>query len=787
MVIKNLFLTIFCVLLVSKTLSQNVKLYGYVKDSVSGETLIGSNIYLSETQKGSSTNNFGFFSIELPKNNSIKLEISYVGYSTQTLEINLSENKAINITLSPTVLNQVEIKDARNSVIRHGEITIPIEKLKAIPSLAGEADIIKALSFLPGIATGIEGTSGLFVRGGTPDQNLILLDGATVYNASHLFGFLSVFNPAAIKTMSVYKGGFPARYGGRLSSILDITMKEGNNQKKNTEFNLGTLTSSFLNEGPIQKNKSSYMVSARASYSSILTLPSLLLYGSQTNALDFLMYDVNAKVNFELSSHEKLFISGYFGNDFFDYSNKVFGTDYKTNLGWANQTASIRYSNIIKPNFFANVLVNFNRYNYHQNNTEKDDSSNFTRLEFTKSSIVQDWATKISFDYNEGKHSIKFGTEISLHNFQPDKLHEIIQTPNITIRDNPDSLIRSVSASLFVEDNFSLSSKWNLNYGVRFSNYFVSGQYYNQFEPRIITSYLINEKNTVEASFSRMSQYIHLLSASTSSGVSNDVWVPATQQVPLETAWQIAASYTRKFTDSEWSIQLEAFYKRMNGLIDFKGGQNIYSLDANWQSLIEKNGKGRAYGSELFIKKEGVKHTGWLSYTLAWSERQFENINNGNWYPQHYDRRHNFNIVYANKLSEKWTLNANFVFQTGYAISVPDIIYYDVSGSLREFYSSKNNARAPNYQRLDVSFTKAYKNKKKHDCKWIFTLYNVYGYSNPFALYYDSGSLFDGTFDKVTFPNGTTYTFLKQVGYSGTIKTVTAFKFIPGFNWSIKF
>lgn len=774
MLIKHFSLTFISLLFVSYLFSQNIKIFGYVKDSVSGETLIGANVFLPKDKKGSVTNNFGYFSMEAQAGSSIKIEISYVGYTTHHIDTYSLQDTSFNIFLSPTTLKEIEIKENKNNIVRHGEITIPIEKLKAIPSLAGEPDIIKALTLLPGIAAGVEGTTGLYIRGGTPDQNLILLDGATVYNAAHLFGFLSVFNPAAIKSISVFKGGFPARYGGRLSSVLDITMKEGNNKKKNTELSIGTLTSSFLKEGPIQKERSSYMVSARASYSSILTLPSVLVYAHQTNFFDFLMYDFNAKANFELSSHEKLFLSGYFGNDFYETGDKTGGTDARASLGWSNQTASLRYTNIIHPNLFANVLVNYNRYNYYQTSTYQDDSVTYKRLEFNKTSSLQDWATKISFDYNTGKHAIKFGTEIGLHQFQPDKLHEIIRQLDVTTHDNPDTMYHAQSASLFIEDNIALSQKLNVNFGLRWSNYFINQRHYNLLEPRLTASYTINENNIIEASATRMGQYIHLLTASTTSSAPNDIWVPATERVPLETAWQTAVSYTRKFTDSDWSIQIETFYKRMEGLIDYKGGQNIFSFDKNWQDLIEKNGIGKAYGAEFFIKKEGIKQSGWISYTLAWSERKFDNINNGNWYPQHYDRRHNFNIVYENKFSRKWTFNANFVFQTGYAISLPDVIYYNDNGLRTAFYSSKNNARAPIYNRLDISFTKAYKNKKGRDAKWVFSLYNVYGYPNPFAVTYSIGGYLNDNAGS-------------QIGYRGRIETITPFKFIPGINWSVKF
>ena len=752
--------------------AQNVKVFGYVKDSLSGETLLGANIYAPTEGVGVASNNFGFYTLEVPRNKLLHLKTSFVGYKTSDRYVSFQKDTLLNILLANETLEEVEIKAEKQEIIRHGEITMPIERLKAIPSLGGEPDIIKALTFLPGIAAGVEGTTGLYVRGGTPDQNLILLDGGKVYNTSHLFGFISVFNPAAIKSLSVYKGGFPARYGGRLSSIIDITMKEGNNQKRESELSFGLINSSFMTEGPIQKGKSSYMISGRSAYSSLF---SLLAKGSE-NYKGFFIYDVNAKMNFDLSTNQKLFLSCYLGKDIFESKDKgnLNNTLNEGTAKWGNETVSLRYTNILRPNLFASVLLNYNNFNYTTEGTSTDIVSQQRTYDYSKISKVREFSTKVNFDLSLGKQSFKFGTEVTKHRFEPNSLQLTnYKGASKNQLNNQLSVYNPTSVALFGEYIIPFSQKINMNVGARWLNYFIDSKQFSNFEPRLLLSYEANKSNTFEGSITRMGQNLHLLTTSTV-GLPNDIWTPATNLAPLERAWQASVSYTKKFKNSGWSLQLESFYKKMDGLIDFKNGVNIFSFDpnSNWEQIIEKNGIGRAYGFEFFLKKDAERWNGWISYTLAWSERKFDNINKGSWYPQHYDRRHNLEIVSQYKISDSWTFNANFVLQTGYAFNLPDVIYEDIYGTRQAYYTSRNNARTPVYHRLDVGFSKEYTTRNGNEAKWTFSIYNAYAHANPFAISYSIGA-----YDDTSLNNG----------YKGTTQQTSIFNFIPGLNWSLKF
>lgn len=773
---KNLITFILLLFSAFSLHAQNVKIFGYVKDSLSGETLIGANIYNDATKNGVATNNFGFYAINLKKNESVTLKSSFVGYKNSNVSFTPQRDTAIDFLLAPVTLKEVEIKAGKNKIVEHGILSLPVERLRAVPSLAGETDLIKALTFLPGIAGGAEGTSAIYVRGGTPDQNLMLLDGATVYNTSHLFGYFSVFNPLAVKSINVYKGGFPARYGGRLSSVLDITMKEGNNQEQATEFTVGLLNSSFLTEGPIKKNKSSYMISGRGSYLGLFSFIPNINYertkiSDNASYTNFLIYDFNAKVNFDLSPTRKLFVSTYIGQDLYGNGDKFFGTEKRTSTNWANQTASLRYTDIIRPNFFMNVLLNFNRYQLFNGGTQRRDTA-FSDYDFKKTSLIRDYVGKVSFDYNLPQHFIKFGGEIAQHRFEPNNLSATSHQDGIDIfAESPVSKYNAVSSAVFVEDNFFITPKLSINAGVRWFNFNINATNYNSLEPRLSAKYQIDETNTVEASYTKMAQYLHLLTFS-NAGAPNDIWAPSTDKVPLERAWQTAISYTKNFKNIGWSLQLESYYKNLSDLIDYKTGTNLYSTKVNWESLIELNGIGRAYGFEFLLHKDVGRLNGWISYTLAKSERQFNSINNGNWYPEHYDRRHNFNIVAQYKISDRWTFNTNFVYQSGYAIDLPDALYLNDFGFVNPFYFSRNNARAPAYNRLDISFTKTRINKKGNEVKWTYGIYNVYGYNNPYAVNYgyDINNI-----------NGQFYST-----YTGYVRVQSLLNFIPSISYSLK-
>ena len=758
--------------------AQSVKIFGYVKDSLSGETLVGANLYSENKQIGCATNNFGFYTISLQRDSPINFKISYAGYKTVNLSILLGSDTTINFVLSPIILQQVEIKSTKLNAIGHGVLNLPVDRLRAVPSLAGETDLIKALTFLPGIASGAEGTSAIYVRGGTPDQNLMLLDGATVYNTSHLFGYFSVFNPLSVKFINVYKGGFPARYGGRLSSVLDITMKEGNNQECKTEATVGLLNSSFITEGPIKKNKSSYMISGRGSYIGLFSYIPKVIYDhakiSQNISYNsFFIYDFNAKVNFDLSSTQKLFVSSYIGQDIYANGKKLFGTDTRTSTNWANQTISLRYTNILKPNFFMNVLLNFNRYKLFNGGTQLRDTT-FTDYTFEKTSLIRDYVGKISLDYNLEKHAIKFGADFGQHRFEPNNLNVTSHPQNIDVyAESPVSKYSAISTAVFVEDNFLITQKLSVNTGLRLLNFNVDNANYNSIEPRFSAKYQINETNTFEASYTKMAQYLHLLTFS-NAGAPNDIWAPSTDKIPLEHAEQYAFSFTKNFIDIGWTLQLESYYKNFSDLVDYKSGTNLYSTNVNWENLVAINGIGRAYGFEFLLRKDAGRLNGWISYTWAKSERQFNDINNGNWYPEHYDRRHNFNIVAQYKISDRWTINSNFVYQSGYAINLPDALYLNDFGFITPFYFSRNNARAPAYNRLDISITKTRFTKKRNEIRWTYGIYNVYGYKNPYAVEY--------AFNSQLIKNSSN-AFI----FSGYIKVESFLNFIPSVSYSIKF
>lgn len=756
--------------------AQNVKIFGYVKDAKTGETLVGANVYTSDGSSGCATNSYGFYSFEIPENWLTEVNVSFVGYQKFNFDAVSKRDTNVNIflTLNDT-LSVFEVLETKSTEIKHGGMTIPIETLKNMPSLGGEPDILKALSFLPGIATGVEGTSGLYVRGGTPDQNLILLDDAIVYNTSHLFGFMSILNPNAVKSANIYKGGFPARYGGRLSSVIDVTMKEGSNKKRQREISVGIINSNLVFEGPIKKDKSSYIISARGAYLGLLNLLSLASYSSSQAASyrNITIYDINAKVNFDLPKQQKLFLSCYVGQDNFSNWRKSSGIDNRFSLQWGNKTASLRYTNILSANLFANATINYNNFFFETDVSSLINDGKDLNYRINKRASVEDISAKFNVELYKEKHSLKFGMDAGQHYFQPNRLDLTgrFNNTNSFEKSNYENVLSPQSVAVFAEDAIAISPSLNLNLGLRWLNYFFKTSNYSSLEPRVILSFILNKNSHIDASFTQMGQYVHLLSASTGA-LGNDIWVPSTEGVPLEKAKQVALSYSQKWDDLGWTFQFETYYKRSENLIDYRQGTNLFLFDKNWEQIIEKNGKGKAYGCEFFLKKEGESWNGWLSYTLAWSERQFENINSGNWFPQRYDRRHNLNLVFEKKIADAWTFNADFVFTTGSAVTIPVAVFKSDNGIITPFYEDRNNGRMPIYHRLDIAFSYRYLNRKKRDEKWTFSLFNAYGQNNASALNYTVGM-----------------SFLSDGGrsYEGLFRPETFFRFVPGVNWSVKF
>ncbi len=761
-------------LFIVESKAQYANIYGYVKDSLTMETLVGANIYDFYQQTGANANEFGFFSFKILKNIKTDIEFSFVGYAKQNIKIVATQDTNMTILLSPQLtLSEIEIKEKRIHEVKHDVLNIPIQKLKSVPSLGGEPDLLKALSLTPGIATGTEGTSGLYVRGGTPDQNLILIDGATIYNTSHLFGFLSILNPNAVKSISVIKGGFPAQYGGRLSSVIDVSMKEGNNQKKQTELSIGLINSNLTLEGPIKKSKSSYILAGRGAYFSLLTLPTYIAYknGGADKYFNMISYDFSAKVNFDLPRNSKLYISSYLSKDVFQNWYRQSGDDSRINLDWGNETFNMRYSKIITSNLFMFTSFNYSHFRYRTQFINQSDSIN-TRLFFENKSDVKDATLKGGIDWQTAPHHFKIGLEIDKYIYNPTTVNR-----NITVQDTlvakSNTFYYPISLAAYIDDVYKINDIFQINAGVRYVSYTINKKNYHSLEPRLSIESNFGDNHSINLSYSVMNQFVHLLSSNTSS-LSNDIWAPATDKIPPQYVQQLSLGYNKQWVETDWNLQLGTFYKYFAHQIDYRQGFNFFFTDGStWENAVAKEGIGRAYGGELMLRKDGHTWNGWLSYTLSWNERKFSDINRGNWYPQRYDRRHNVSLVFQKKLNSKWTFNSNFVFMTGHAVTLPDVVFKDAFGNPTAFYTKRNNQRMPIYNRLDVSLTKSYKTKRGNEAQWVYSLYNAYGYSNAFALDYNIGYTFDRN-SNVT-------------GYYGIFESKSLFRFIPGINWSIKF
>lgn len=763
-------LALFILVLMQGALLGQSHIRGYIYDGSSGEILIGANIYIPSLERGGISNEQGYYNLQLPDKKGVEVQVSYVGYKPSSRIISGADT-LVNFFLAPVTLQTVEVTANKTSEIRFGEINIPIAKLEAVPNILGEPDVLKALSYAPGVSTGVEGSTGLYVRGGSPDQNLILLDGATVYNVSHLFGFMSVFNSSSLNNVKLIKGGFSAKYGGRLSSIIDISMKEGNNQEKHSEFSIGLISSSLLKEGPIKKGKSSYMIAGRTAYLGLLAGPLYLRYknGKSNFYSNYLMYDFNAKVNFQLSNQGRLFISTYLGNDGNISYSKDGETKFKSKLSWGNKTLNLRYHQPFGEKIFGSLLLNYNRYDYLNNFHVKENADN--NFDSNNTTTVQDISLKAQFDWNASlKHYLSFGLESALQFYRPVNIEILNNGVNIIPPFAPKEKIQSLS--LFVEDEFAITPSLKMITGLRLSNYFVQKKRYTYIEPRW-SLYYTRHNQTLFTALSKMVQPVHLLSTN-SLGLNNDIWVPATQGVPPQEAWQGSIGWGRKGLHSK--LQVEVFYKEMKNQIDYRQGVNFFEdVQTGWENSIEKSGLGKVYGLEISWEKEFNRADFRLGYTLSKNSRQFTNINQGKWYPHRYDRRHDFSITGNYRFNKKWSLSAGFVYSTGVAVSIPDFLAFHPEGYLVPVYLTRNNSRMPSYQRLDISLKKSFKTKNDRDATLVFSLYNAYGHQNPF--YYS-------TFLYPIHPNDNNQ--LEEIGSKLQFKGYSPLRFIPSIAYRLK-
>ena len=778
------FLLIIVVPICSVFSQEKYTISGYVSDQRNGENIIGVNVYCKDLKKGVTSNVYGFYSLTLPKGK-YEISFSYIGYKTQEFILNLDKDitKNISFNLESFTVGEIQVKGKANIVnkTQTSMIEVPIEQIKTIPALLGEVDIIKAIQLLPGVQSS-EGTSGFYVRGGGPDQNLILLDGVPVYNASHIGGIFSVFNADAVKSVRLTKGGFPARFGGRLSSVLQIDMKEGNSKQLKGDFTLGLVSSKFTLEGPIIKDKTSFIVSGRRTYIDLVAAPFINAASDPGSETDLILYfyDLNAKVNHKISKKNRLYLSAYTGRDKLgvnfseDYSDQfsVEQTNLNFGLGYGNITSTLRWNHLFNDKLFSNTTLTYSRYSF---NTDfgvrstyiENNESEIWDVNFGYISGIEDLGARIDFDYIPNpNHEIKFGasytnhfffpgeTNLSINEIQPDPTENFSIDTTINFSEN----VRANEMYIYVEDNLNITNRLKANVGFHIGIYnsndtsnasLVTNIYNNDnwsIQPRISARYLLNDKWSLKGSYAEMTQNIHLLSNS-SIGFPSDIWVPATNSAPSQTSKQWAGNISTEIFNGNVEFSLEGYYKTMDNLITYKAGYSNLSSTEPWQNSVETGGKGESYGAELLFQKKKGKTTGWIGYTLSWTNRKFDNINFGEWYPYKFDRRHDFSIVLSHKFNDKWDAGATWVYGTGNAMTFPQAIYlgtpYNGSESVDyiEYYGDRNSTRLDPYHRLDIGFNRT-KKKKRLTKTLSFGAYNAYSRKNPFFAYltYERGN-----------------------------------------------
>lgn len=737
-----------------KPVSRKFTISGYVTDGTSSETLIGANILESRQQQGTTTNPYGFYSITLPAGET-ELSFSYLGYTTRQYRLELSKDTLINVLMQDN--NQLEevviVSDKAEAGItatQMGAQEIPIAQIKNTPSILGEADVMKTIQLMPGVQAGVEGSAGLYVRGGGPDQNLILLDGVPVYNVDHLFGFFSVFTPEAVKKVTLFKSSFPARFGGRLSSVVDVRSNDGDMKKYHGTLSVGLLSSKIQLEGPIIRDKTSFNISARRSYIDLIAKP----FMPKDDKISYYFYDINAKINHKFSDRSRLFLNFYNGKDSYyfkttDSSSSMYKD--KMSLNWGNTIATARWNYIFNQKLFSNTTVAYNKYRMDANSTvytktnliESISESNYHS---NYHSGICDWSYLIDFDYNPTPaHHIKFGAGYLHHDFRPEVATSKIQEKEdgITKQDTlynsiSNSTIQAHEVSAYIEDNFDIGSRLRMNVGLHLSMFRVQKRNYFSAQPRVSARYQLTRHTALKASYTKMSQYIHLLS-STPISMPTDLWVPVTSKIkPMQAHQYSLGSYYTGLTG--WEFSVEGYYKQMRNVLEYKEGVSFLGSSSGWENKVEM-GKGRSMGIEFMAQKTTGKTTGWIAYTLAKSDRKFAvgGINNGERFPYKYDRRHNLSLVVNHKFSNRIDIGASWIFSTGGTATIAE----EVTAIIRpgedaiqqkDYIEKRNNYRLPASHRLNIGVN--FNKKTKHGVRtWNISLYNAYNAMNPTMIY----------------------------------------------------
>ena len=784
--------------------SQNHTLSGYVKDAKTGEALIGVSIFVEKESKGVSTNVYGYYSISLDAGQ-YGVKYSYVGYSSIVKTVQFSEPIRLNIELSETedLLDEVVVyakqSDENTKGTQMGKIELSMDKIKTIPAFMGEVDILKTIQFLPGVSSGGEGNTGFYVRGGGPDQNLILLDEATVYNASHLFGFFSVFNADAIKNVSLTKGGMPANYGGRLSSVLDITMKDGNYKSFQGDGGIGLIASRLTLQGPIKEDTASYIISGRRTYIDVLAEP-FIPESSPSKGSGYYFFDITAKVNWRLSDKDRLYLSSYFGRDIFSFQNK--DLDFNFKVPWGNATASLRWNHLFSDKLFVNTTGVFTDYNF----AFEGGSNGFN---FRLGSGIRDFNLKQDYTYyHNSLHNIKFGWNYTFHRFIPSSLSA--SSGDVEFNTIDEIKIFGNEYAIYFQDEWDVNENLKINLGFRLSAYQHVGPFtryyknpntgatdsttsYSNFEaiktyfgpePRISARYLLPDNSSFKFGFAHNYQYIHLASISSVS-LPTDLWFPSTENVKPQIGTQYSIGYFKNFFKNNYEASVEVYYKDLNNLIEYK--ENSFPED-NLNNNVDNQltfGNGYSYGAEFFIKKRTGDFNGWIGYTYSKTMRKFDAIDNGEWFPAKYDRRNDLSLVGQFQINKRVNIGAVFVYATGNSISLPERRWFSLEENrIITVWSKRNQYRLNPYHRLDISLTidaKAYKEKlnaetnkmvkvkKKVTSSWNFSVYNAYNRANPYFIFFDfSGDPLQGT---------------AEFGAS----QVSLFPILPSVTWNFKF
>lgn len=753
--------------------AQKANVSGHITDSETGEVLIGAHIYDIKTGLGAASNEYGYYSISLSNNQDFNLSCSYLGYNDTVLVLSISDDMVINFSLNPGIeIGEVKVRaSAYKQPVKHGTINLPVKQIKQLPSFGGEFDLMKSLQLMPGVQSGSEGNSGLYVRGGGPDQNLVLLDDVPLYYVNHLAGFISTFNADAIKNINLIKGGFPARYGGRLSSILDIRMKDGNMKEFQGSGSIGIVSSKIAIEGPIKKDTSSYILSARRFMYDLITMPITKL--AEDNVIGYTFYDLNAKVNHKFSDKDRMFLSWYSGDDssLAIYNDPGDDNDRsKVRIRWGNLVAAYRWNHIYNKKLFSNLSLSYSRFRFNTRAKDIQDTGNseYKYLGQFRSSIT-DLGAKIDFSYYPGPNqSVTFGGGTLHHNFNP-------WTNSYYITEGADVILDTLTGSnelfawehfLYLDDKINIGRFLNINVGVRGSWYTSDKLNYRRFDPRISLNITPDDKSQISASYTEMQQYVHLLSYS-NVGIPIDLWMPATKEVPPSLAKQLSFGFTRQLNNGEYDISIEYYNKRMNNLIEYKPGVSIIESTEDWQDLIEKGGKGRSYGLEFLFRKNTGRTTGWIGYTWSKTTHQFANLNNGEPYPYKFDRRHDISLVLMQKITDDIDISATWVYGTGNAFSLPVGKYNAIiKDSPTSFYPAyqyegKNNNRMRSYHRLDVGVNFR-KDTRWGERTWNISIFNLYNRKNPYFYFMD----YNWNNNKTTLKQKSLFPIMPSISYS---------------------